>query len=122
MAKNGKTTNNKLMKKVIMLKLLSRLPYKMKDRTTKVGYIMRNKSEGLLTPLGINFVIIRRKNIPNNEIMALNDAYKELFKNENLTQNLKDLSKDLKKNKLVLEVISFLEKDKKRPICSPFSK
>jgi len=71
---------------------------------------------------GLNLIGLRRKNIPNNEIMALNDAYKELFKNENLTQNLKDLSKDLKKNKLDLEVISFLEKDKKRPICSPFSK
>ena len=71
---------------------------------------------------GLNLIGLRRKNIPNNEIMALNDAYKELFKNENLTQNLKNLSADLKKNKLVLEVISFLEKDKKRPICSPFSK
>ena len=71
---------------------------------------------------GLNVIGLRRKNIPNNEIMVLSDAYKELFKNENLTQNLKDLSQDLKKNKLVLEVISFLEKDKKRPICSPFSK
>jgi len=31
-------------------------------------------------------------------------------------------SKDLKKNKLVQEVVNFLEKDKKRPICTPFSK
>ena len=54
--------------------------------------------------------------------MTLSDAYNELFKNENLTQNLKDLSKDLKKNKLFLEVIFFLEKDKKRSICSTFSK
>jgi len=71
---------------------------------------------------GLNLIGLRRKNIPNNEIMALNDAYKELFKNENLTQNLKNLSADLKKNKLVSEVVTFLEKDKKRPICSPFSK
>jgi len=71
---------------------------------------------------GLNLIGLRRKNISNNEIMILSDAYKELFKNENLTQNLKNLSTELKKNKLVLEVINFLEKDKKRPICSPFSK
>src|SRR5210317_1998724 len=71
---------------------------------------------------GLNLIGLRRKNIPNNEIMTLNEAYKELFKNENLTKNLKDLNTDLKKNKLVLEVVTFLEKDKKRPICSPFSK
>ena len=71
---------------------------------------------------GLNLIGLRRKNIPNSEIMTLTDAYNELFKNENLTQNLKNLSADLKKNKLVLEVVTFLEKDKKRPICSPFSK
>jgi len=71
---------------------------------------------------GLNLIGLRRKNISNNEIMILNKAYKEIFKNENLTQNLKNLSIDLKKNKLVLEVVTFLEKDKKRPICTPFSK
>ena len=71
---------------------------------------------------GLNLIGLRRKNISNNEIMILNEAYKEIFKNENLTENLKNLSVDLKKNKLVLEVITFLEKDKKRPICTPFSK
>jgi len=45
-----------------------------------------------------------------------------LFKNENLTQNLNNLSSDLKKNELVLEIVNFLKKDKKRPICTPFSK
>ena len=54
--------------------------------------------------------------------MKLSDAYKEIFKNENLTENLNNLSEDLKKNELVLEVVNFLEKDKKRPICTPFSK
>ena len=29
---------------------------------------------------------------------------------------------DYKKNELVLEVVKFLDKDKKRPICTPFSK
>jgi UDP-N-acetylglucosamine acyltransferase len=71
---------------------------------------------------GLNLIGLRRKNIANKEIMILTEAYNELFKNENLTQNLKNLSTDLKKNKLVLDVVNFLEKDKKRPICTPFSK
>ena len=54
--------------------------------------------------------------------MKLSEAYKEIFKNENLTENLNNLSEDLKKNELVVEVVNFLEKDKKRPICTPFSK
>jgi UDP-N-acetylglucosamine acyltransferase len=54
--------------------------------------------------------------------MILLDAYKEIFKNENLTENLNNLSKGLRVNELVNEVVSFLEKDKKRPICTPFSK
>ncbi len=71
---------------------------------------------------GLNLIGLRRKNIPNKEILTLNDAYKEIFKNENLTQNLSNLSEDYKKNELVSEVVNFLEKDKKRPICTPFSK
>ena len=54
--------------------------------------------------------------------MTLSSAYKEIFKNENLTENLNNLDQDYKKNELVIEVINFLEKDKKRPICTPFSK
>ena len=71
---------------------------------------------------GLNLIGLRRKNIPNKEIMTLSDAYKEIFKNENLTENLNNLSKDFKSNELVAEVIGFIEKDKKRPICTPFSK
>jgi UDP-N-acetylglucosamine acyltransferase len=71
---------------------------------------------------GINLIGLRRNNIPNKEIMILSDAYREIFKNENLTDNLNRLSEDLKKSDLVLEVVKFLEKDKKRPICTPFSK
>ena len=65
---------------------------------------------------------LRRNNVPNKEIMTLSNAYKEIFKNENLTENLRNLDKDYKNNELVLEVVNFLEKDKKRPICTPFSK
>ncbi len=71
---------------------------------------------------GLNLIGLRRKNIPNKEIIILTDAYKEIFKNENLTQNLSNLSDEFKYNELVAEVIEFIEKDKKRPICTPFSK
>ena len=71
---------------------------------------------------GLNLIGLRRNNVPNKEIMTLSKAYKEIFKNENLTENLRDLDKDYKNNELVLEVVNFLEKDKKRPICTPFSK
>ena len=71
---------------------------------------------------GLNLIGLRRKNIPNQEIMILLNAYKEIFKNENLTENLNNLSKELRVHQLVSEVVSFIEKDKKRPICTPFSK
>src|SRR6056300_685660 len=71
---------------------------------------------------GLNLIGLRRMNIPNKQILNLSDAYKEIFKDENLTQNLIKLDQDFKKNELVLEVVNFLEKDKKRPICTPFSK
>ena len=71
---------------------------------------------------GLNLIGLRRKNIPNKEIISLSEAYKEIFKNEYLTENLKNLNIELRSNKLVKDVINFLEKDKKRPICTPFSK
>ena len=71
---------------------------------------------------GLNLIGLRRKNIPNKEIMILSNAYKEIFKNENLTENLNNLSNEFKNNELVAEVVQFIEKDKKRPICTPFSK
>ena len=71
---------------------------------------------------GLNLIGLRRKNVPNKEIKILNEAYKEIFKNENLTENINNLNKELKKSEFVMEVVNFLEKDKKRPICTPFSK
>jgi len=71
---------------------------------------------------GLNLIGLRRKNFPNKEILSLSEAYKIIFKNENLTENLSNLSNDLRKNKLVSEVVKFIEQDKKRPICTPFSK
>ena len=71
---------------------------------------------------GLNLIGLRRNNIPNKDIMTLSDAYKEIFKDENLTENLNNLNDGYKKNELVLEVVNFLENDKKRPICTPYSK
>jgi UDP-N-acetylglucosamine acyltransferase len=71
---------------------------------------------------GLNLIGLRRKNISNKEIMILSDAYKEIFKSENLTENLTNLSNEFRDNDLVAEVVGFIEKDKKRPICTPFSK
>ncbi len=71
---------------------------------------------------GLNLIGLRRKNIPNQDIMILSEAYKEIFKNENLTENLNNLSNDLRKHELVHELLNFIEKDKKRPICTPFSR
>ena len=85
-----------------------------------IPYAMVHGNRSILQ--GLNLIGLRRKNIPNKEIMVLNEAYKEIFKNENLTENLKNLNSELKKNNLVKDVVEFLEKDKKRPICTPFSK
>ena len=85
-----------------------------------IPYAMVHGNRSILQ--GLNLIGLRRKNIPNKEIMVLSDAYKEIFKNENLTENLKNLDPNFKKNDLVKDVVNFLEKDKKRPICTPFSK
>ena len=58
---------------------------------------------------GLNLIGLRRKNISNKEIMTLSNAYKEIFKNENLTENLNNLSKEFKNNELVTEVIEFID-------------
>ena len=71
---------------------------------------------------GLNLIGLRRKNIPNKEILFLSEAYEKIFSNNNLTENLSNLSKEFRENELVTEVINFIEKDKKRPICTPFSK
>ncbi len=71
---------------------------------------------------GINLVGLRRKKISNKEILALTEAYEEIFKTKSLHENLIKLSKILKLNTYVKEVIDFINHDKKRPICTPLSK
>jgi len=85
-----------------------------------IPYAMVHGNRSILQ--GLNLIGLRRKNIPNKEILVLTEAYKEIFKDENLTTNLKNLKEEFRKNELVNDVVKFLEKDKKRPICTPFSK
>ena len=71
---------------------------------------------------GINVVGLRRSNVPNKDIISLTDAYKNIFKTENLSENLRKLNGQFKENLLVYEVLEFINKDKKRPICTPYLK
>ena len=71
---------------------------------------------------GVNVVGLRRKKVTNKEIIGLTEAYKEIFKTENLSENLNNLNGNFKGNYLVKDVVDFINKDKKRPICTPFFK
>ena len=68
---------------------------------------------------GLNLIGLRRKKYENKKIMGLDKAYKEIFASKNLHENLGKINGEYKGNELVNEVIAFIEKDKKRPICSP---
>ena len=70
---------------------------------------------------GLNLIGLRRKKYENKKIMGLDKAYKEIFSSKNLHDNLSKINRKHKDNELVNEVIAFIEKDKKRPICSPQS-
>ena len=70
---------------------------------------------------GLNLIGLRRKKYENKLIIGLDKAYKEIFSSKNLYENLSKINGEHKDNKLVSEVIKFIEKDKKRPICSPLS-
>ena len=70
---------------------------------------------------GINIIGLRRIKIDNKDIITLTEAYKEIFKTESLKNNLSELNNKYKDNYLVDEVIQFITKDKKRPICTPYS-
>ena len=85
-----------------------------------IPYGIAHGNRGILH--GINIIGLRRRNFSNKQILELTEAYKEIFKNENLTTNLENLSNKLKDSQLVKDVVNFIIEDKKRPICSPFSK
>ena len=70
---------------------------------------------------GINIIGLRRIKTENKDIITLTEAYKEIFKTESLNNNLSKMNDKYKENYLVDEVIQFINKDKKRPICTPYS-
>ena len=57
----------------------------------------------------------------NKKIIELDQAYKKIFSSNNLFENLNKINGEFEGNELVQEVTKFIEKDKKRPICSPLS-
>jgi UDP-N-acetylglucosamine acyltransferase len=71
---------------------------------------------------GLNLIGLRRANFNNKDILGLIEAYKEIFSTKNLTDNLSKLNGEFKENPLVKDIIEFITKDKKRSICTPFSK
>ena len=71
---------------------------------------------------GINLIGLKRKKYNNKEIMELDQAFKKIFSSKNLHENLSKINGEYKENSLVKEVIDFIGKDKKRPICTPLSK
>ena len=71
---------------------------------------------------GLNLIGLRRAKFDNKNILGLSKAYKEIFATENLADNLSKLNGVIKENPLVKDVIEFITKDKKRSICTPFSK
>ena len=70
---------------------------------------------------GINLIGLKRKKYENKKIMELDSAFKKIFSSKNLHENLSKINGEYKGNDLVEEVISFISKDKKRPICTPLS-
>ena len=68
---------------------------------------------------GLNLIGLRRHKYDNRKIIGLDKAYKDIFSSKNLHENLSKINGEFKDNELVSEVIKFIEKDKKRPICSP---
>ena len=70
---------------------------------------------------GINLIGLKRKKYDNKKIMELNSAFKKIFSSKSLHENLSKINGEYKENNLVAEVIKFISKDKKRPICTPQS-
>ena len=71
---------------------------------------------------GINIIGLKRKKYDNKKIMELDAAFNKIFSSRNIHENLNKINGEYKENDLVAEVISFISKDKKRPICTPHSR
>ena len=70
---------------------------------------------------GINIIGLKRKKYSNKKILELDKAYKKIFSSKNLHKNLSKINGEYKGNDLVTEVVNFIAKDKRRPICTPQS-
>ena len=70
---------------------------------------------------GINLIGLKRKKYENKKILELDAAFKKIFSSKNLHENLNKINGEYKDNDLVAEVINFISKDKKRPICTPLT-
>ena len=60
-----------------------------------------------------------RKN-PHSQSFGVGQ-FGKIFKSKNLSENISKLNKKFKDNILVKEVLEFINKNKKRPICTPHS-
>ena len=70
---------------------------------------------------GINLIGLKRKKYDNRKIIELGAAFKKIFSSKNIHENLSRVNGEYKGNDLVEEVVNFISKDKKRPICTPQS-
>jgi len=70
---------------------------------------------------GVNLIGLKRKKYNNKKIMELDAAFKKIFSSKNIHENLSKINGEYRGNDLVKEVINFISKDKKRPICTPQS-
>jgi UDP-N-acetylglucosamine acyltransferase len=67
---------------------------------------------------GINIIGLKRAGYSSDEINVLNQAIKLIFSNTHLKNGIQE-AKQFSNFQTVSEVISFLEKSEKRPICRP---
>ncbi len=70
---------------------------------------------------GINLIGLKRKKYDNRKILELGAAFKMIFSSKNIHENLSKVNGEYKGNDLVEEVVNFISKNKKRPICAPQS-
>ena len=70
---------------------------------------------------GLNIIGLKRRGFTKQIIQELRKAYGLLFSSQDgtLLDRIKEVSEEFSKNEPVMEVVSFLTKDKSRSICKP---
>ena len=70
---------------------------------------------------GLNIIGLKRRSFSKDTIQGLRKAYSNLFHNQDntLASRVKLVAEEFGQNEPVMEIISFLTKDKSRPICKP---